>query len=138
VTGAVRELAEAAREHGKPITAAVFPTPSIARTLVRQDWDRWPLDRFFPMLYQSFYLEDIPWIGAGVREGIAALEAAASAAGARGARPINAGLYLPALDPPALAEAVVTAQEAGAAGVSMFEMDGLTDEHLAALVDATT
>ena len=138
VTGAVRELAEAAHEHGKPITAAVFPTPAIARTLVRQDWDRWPLDRFFPMLYQSFYLEDIPWIGEGVREGIAALEAAASVAGARGARPLNAGLYLPALDPAALAEAVATAREAGAAGVSTFEMDGLTDEHLAALRDATT
>ncbi|WP_428276457.1 family 10 glycosylhydrolase [Candidatus Palauibacter sp.] len=137
VTGVVRELAGAAHEHGKPITAAVFPTPSIARTLVRQDWDRWPLDRFFPMLYQSFYLEDIPWIGEGVREGIAALEAAAPTAGERDARPLNAGLYLPALDPPALAEAVATAREAGAAGVSTFEMDGLTDDHLAALVDAT-
>ncbi|MCY3698966.1 MAG: hypothetical protein OXH46_04895 [Gemmatimonadetes bacterium] len=138
VSGAVRELAAAAHEHGKPITAAVFPTPSIARTLVRQDWDRWPLDRFFPMLYQSFYLEDVPWIGEGVREGIAALDAAASTAGARDAPPLNAGLYLPALDPAALAEAVATARQAGAAGVSTFEMDGLTDEHLVALRDATT
>ena len=136
VTGAVHDVAAAAKAHGKPITAAVFPTPSIARTLVRQDWDGWPLDRFFPMLYQSFYLEDIPWIGEGVREGIAALEATASTLGAPAAPPLNAGLYLPALDPPALAEAVAAAREAGAAGVSLFEMDGLTDEHLAALGDA--
>ncbi|WP_420615812.1 hypothetical protein [Candidatus Palauibacter sp.] len=137
MTGVVRELAEAAHEHGKPITAAVFPTPSIARTLVRQDWDRWPLDRFFPMLYQSFYREDIPWIGDGVREGVAALAATDGDVRGGTATPLNAGLYLPALDPPALAEAVVTAREAGAAGVSTFEMDGLTDDHLAAIRDAT-
>ena len=66
----VRELADAVHGHGKPITAAVFPTPAIARRLVRQAWDEWPLDRVFPMLYHSFYLEDIPWIGDGVREGM--------------------------------------------------------------------
>ena len=137
VTGAVEGLAAAAHEHGKPITAAVFPTPSIARRLVRQDWDRWPLDRFFPMLYQGFYLEDIPWIGDGVREGVAAL--AATDRDVRGgvATPLNAGLYLPSLDPAALAEAVATAREAGASGASTFEMDGLTDAHLTALRDAT-
>ena len=123
VTGAVRDLAAAVHERGKPITAAVFPTPAIARRLVRQAWDEWPLDRFFPMLYQGFYLEDIAWIGEGVREGVALL----------GGTPLNAGLYLSSLEPGALAEAVATAREAGAAGVSLFEMHGLRDEHLAAL-----
>ena len=126
VTGAVRGLAEAVHRHGKPITAAVFPTPTIARTLVRQSWDDWPLDRFFPMLYQGFYLEDIAWIGDGVGEGVAALAG-------RGGRPLCAGLYLPSLDPEQLAEAVETARAAGADGVSLFEMDGLSEEHLAAL-----
>ena len=137
VTAAVRELAGAAHEHGRPITAAVFPTPSIARRLVRQDWDRWPLDRFFPMLYEGFYLEDIPWIEAGVREGVAALKASESDVRGGGVTPLNAGLYLPSLDPPALAEAVAAARGAGASGVSLFEMDGLTDAHLAALRDVT-
>ena len=136
VTGAVRELASAVHAHGKPITAAVFPTPTIARTLVRQAWDEWPLDRFFPMLYHSFYLEDIPWIGDGVREGVAALAGGAVNGGPRAGTPLNAGLYLPVLDPAQLAEAVGTARDAGAAGVSTFEMHGLTDEHLAALRDA--
>ena len=126
VTGAVRELAEEVHGHGKPISAAVFPTPAIARTLVRQAWDEWPLDRFFPMLYQGFYLEDVAWIGDGVREGVAALAG-------RGGTPLCAGLYLPSLEPAQLAEAVETARAAGAEGVSLFEMDGLTDEHLAAL-----
>ena len=133
VTGAVRDLAAEVRSHDKPITAAVFPTPTIARTLVRQAWDEWPLDRFFPMLYHSFYLEDIPWIGDGVREGIAALAGGDVEGGPRAGTPLNAGLYLPVLDPAQLAEAVETARDAGAAGVSTFEMHGLTDEHLAAL-----
>ncbi|MDE2803931.1 MAG: hypothetical protein OXN18_02175 [Gemmatimonadota bacterium] len=126
MTGAVRGLSEAVHRHGKPISAAVFPTPTIARALVRQAWDEWPLDRFFPMLYQGFYLEDIAWIGDGVREGIAAM-------GGRDGKPLCAGLYLPSLDPAQLAQAVETARTAGAEGVSLFEMDGLGDEHLAAL-----
>ena len=127
VTGAVRELARAVHDQGKPITAAVFPTPMPSRgRLVRQAWDEWPLDRFFPMLYHSFYMEDIGWIGDGVREGVSALDGT----------PLNAGLYLPSLDPAGLAEAVATARAAGAAGVSLFEMHGLTDEHLAALREA--
>ena len=44
-----------------------------------------------------------------------------------------AGLYLPDLPPAALAEAARVALGAGAAGVSLFEMDGATDEHLAVL-----
>ena len=150
VTGAVRDLADAVHERDKPITAAVFPTPTIARRLVRQSWDEWPLDRFFPMLYQGFYLEDIAWIGEGVREGVAALESGMAGAGGaprngvadapggvetgpRPGTPLNAGLYLPSLEPGDLGEAVATARGAGAAGVSMFEMHGLTDEHLEAV-----
>ena len=75
------------------------------------------------MLYHGFYQEDIAWIGDGVRKGVVAL----------GRTPLNAGLYLPSLDPAQLGEAVATARESGAAGVSLFEMHGLTDEHLVAL-----
>lgn len=45
----------AAHAHGKKITAAVFATPSLARQLVRQAWDKWPVDAVFPMLYHNFY-----------------------------------------------------------------------------------
>ena len=41
------------------ITAAVFPTPTIAKTLVRQDWTRWKLDAVLPMIYNGFYKEDV-------------------------------------------------------------------------------
>ena len=109
---------------GIRITAAVFPTPTIARTLVRQSWNEWPLDAFFPMLYNEFYREGLPWIGRGVKEDVAALPPG---------RPVYAGLHLPDLTPDALETAVRTAADAGASGVSLFEMDGLTDGHVAAL-----
>ena len=72
-----------------------------------------------------------------MREGVAALAATDPHVRPGPATPLNAGLYLPSLDPARLAEAVATAREAGASGVSTFEMDGLTDEHLAAIRDAT-
>jgi uncharacterized lipoprotein YddW (UPF0748 family) len=121
VTALVRDVAQAVRAAGKPLSAAVFPTPSIARRLVRQAWDAWPLDAVFPMLYQGFYNEPVAWIAAGVREGRAALPAD---------RPLYAGLYLPDLTPETLREAVRGAMDAGAAGVSLFEADGLTEAHL--------
>jgi uncharacterized lipoprotein YddW (UPF0748 family) len=129
VTGLVRRLTESAHAHGKPITAAVFPTPNLARRLVRQAWDWWPIDALFPMLYHEFYEEDIAWIGASVREGVTSLEAEV---------PLYAGLYLPSLTPDQLFTAVEVAIDAGAAGVSLFEMHGLTDDHLARLEEALT
>jgi uncharacterized lipoprotein YddW (UPF0748 family) len=123
VTGLVKVLAEAVHEEGKPITAAVFPTPSIARRLVRQAWDEWPVDAVFPMLYHSFYEEGLDWIGRGVREGLAAMAARESPA--LSPRRLYAGLYLPALSPEERIQAVGIARDAGAQGVSFFEMGGL-------------
>jgi hypothetical protein len=123
----VERLADAVRAHGKPVSAAVFPTPTIARRLVRQAWDEWPLDAVFPMQYNTFYEEDVDWVGEATREGVAALSRTT---------PLYSGLYLPRLAPDELGAAVRHALGAGAAGVSVFEMNGLTDEHLAALGDA--
>jgi uncharacterized lipoprotein YddW (UPF0748 family) len=124
VTAVVGALSQAAHGQGRAISAAVFPTPTLARRLVRQAWDEWPVDAVFPMLYHRFYREDVAWIGRAAREGVAAL---------RGRRPLHAGLYLPDLAPDELARAVRVAREAGASGVACFELRGLTDAHLAAL-----
>jgi len=121
VTGLVRVLADAAHGSGKKITAAVFPTPTLARQLVRQAWEEWSLDAVFPMLYHEFYVEDISWIGAATREGVGALPSRTQ---------LFSGLYLPDLTPEDLARAVRVALDAGAAGVSLFEMDGLSEAHL--------
>jgi hypothetical protein len=119
---------------GKPITAAVFPTPTIARRLVRQAWDEWPVDAVFPMLYHSFYEEGLDWIGTGVREGLAALAGPTTGAsptqgdpgsGRPSRRKLFAGLYLPSLSDEDRIQAVEIARDAGAQGVSFFEMGGL-------------
>ena len=123
VTGLVRMLADAVHGEGKPITAAVFQTPVIARRLVRQAWDEWPVDAVFPMLYHSFYEEGLEWIGQGVEEGLAAV--AAREPPDQSPKIIYAGLYLPSLSAEERIEAVEIARDAGAQGVSFFEMGGL-------------
>lgn len=124
VTQLVGVLARTVHARGKAISAAVFPTPALARMQVRQAWDKWPLDLVFPMLYHAFHREELAWIGRGVAEGVAALPAST---------PLVAGVHLPDLTPADLAQAVGLARAAGAAGVAMYDFGGLTDAHLAAL-----
>jgi uncharacterized lipoprotein YddW (UPF0748 family) len=120
----VTQLSQTVRAHNCQISAAVFPTPTLARMQVRQAWEKWPLDAVFPMTYHKFHNRDIPWIGTAAREGIGAIPAT---------EPLYAGLYLPDLDPNALVMAVNVVRDAGAAGISMFDSGQLTDAHLAAL-----
>jgi uncharacterized lipoprotein YddW (UPF0748 family) len=120
VTRLVEELAATVRMHGKRITAAVFPTPTIARTLVRQAWDQWPLDAFFPMIYHRFYRESVAWIEPATRHGVRSLPPDTA---------LYSGLYLPSLSPIEVGQAIEAAARGGARGVSLFELDRLTDEH---------
>lgn len=89
VTGLVEVLARTVHDRGKELSAAVFPTPSLARRLARQAWDEWPVNH-----------------------------------------------YVPALGAFDLGRAVAAARRGGASGVALFEMDGLTDDHLTALAEA--
>ncbi|MGQ0642661.1 MAG: hypothetical protein ACT4P6_18110 [Gemmatimonadaceae bacterium] len=127
ITALVTLLSRAVRGRGKEINAAVFATPTLARQLVRQAWDEWPLDAVFPMLYHHFYLEDVEWIGRATREGVQALAPSV---------PLYAGVFVPRLDPAQLARAVAITRDAGAAGVALFSMPRLTTAHLAALGSA--
>jgi uncharacterized lipoprotein YddW (UPF0748 family) len=112
VTRLVNRLVDVAHQKGKQITAAVFPSPSIARKLVRQDWTRWNLDAVLPMTYHSFYNEKIDWIESTVREGVRGLPPN---------RPLYAGLYLPDLKTESeFDQAVRSALAGGAKGVSLF------------------
>jgi len=125
VTRLVGELTEVTHAREKSISAAVFATPTLARRLVRQAWDEWPVDRVFPMLYYSAYARDVPWIGRSIEEGVAALRGSQTE--------LLAGLYIPALTPAELAEAIRLARDAGGAGFSLFDLNPLTDEHIAAV-----
>lgn len=112
VTRIVNRIAAAVKPLGKQLTAAVFPTPSIARRLVRQDWTRWDLDAVLPMTYHGFYEKPVGWIEEAVREGVAGLA---------GKRPLYPGLYLSMLQEEADYErAVAAARAGGASGIALF------------------
>ena len=117
INNVVNSLAEIAHKNKKSITAAVFPTPEIARRIVRQDWTNWNLDGVCPMIYHGFYREQVNWIGDAVEEGIHFL---------CGKFPLYAGVFLPdfkSMDE--LETGIKVAIENGASGVSLF---GSVDE----------
>lgn len=136
ITGIVNRLSDMAHAKGKEINAAVFPGPnSVAKKIVRQEWDKWNLDAFYPMLYNDFYLEPPAWVGTVTREGVEAI----------GNRvPLYSGLFIcpdPAnksmekdpeghgLLPGELGEAVRGAMENGATGICLFTPERMTDAH---------
>jgi uncharacterized lipoprotein YddW (UPF0748 family) len=105
----------------KMLSAAVFPSPDIARSLVRQDWDNWySLKEVFPMVYHNFYYEDIEWIGETTWAGVYAI---------KDHIPLYTGLYIPSLTPEQLNKAIKYAIDAGASGIALFEYGAMTEEH---------
>jgi hypothetical protein len=125
INNVVNQLAEVAKKHKKWITAAVFPTPEVARRNVRQDWTNWNLSAVFPMIYHKFYQEDVKWIGDAVEEGVHFLN---------GKFPVYAGLFLPDFENmDQLKQGITNALDKGAKGVSLF--GNVTPEVLSVLKD---
>jgi len=117
VTHLVKQLAAVVKKRHKMISAAVFPTPRMARKICRQDWDKWPLDAACPMTYNSFYNAGVDWIGDCVLENIHAVTF-----------PIYAGLYMPDLHEVAdFKKAIELVHRQGGAGVSLF--GDVSDNH---------
>jgi uncharacterized lipoprotein YddW (UPF0748 family) len=117
VTGLVNGyLVPAARAKGKIITAAVFPGPSMARIMVRQDWGKWDLDAFLPMLYNQFYNAGPEWVEQQTREGVSTVK-----------QPVYSGLSVQGMTEPVFTETVQLALKAGASGVSLFSDGGMDD-----------
>ncbi len=120
-------LVPAAHAAGKAITAAVFPGPTLARQMVRQDWGRWHLDAFLPMLYNSFYEAGPEWVEQQTREGALAVK-----------KPVYSGLFVHNMDR-AMFEATTGAALAGGAhGISVFSLSGMDDSKWEALRTITT
>lgn len=112
ITAVVNRLSDTTRQFKKKITAAVFPTPEIAKRNVRQDWVNWNLDGVCPMVYHGFYKEDVNWIGDAVAEGVKALH---------GRFPLYAGIFIPDFNSDEeIADGIQYALQNGAAGVSFF------------------
>jgi len=136
ITNIVSLLTEVAHSEGKQINAAVFPGPnSVAKKIVRQEWDKWSLDAYFPMNYNDFYLEDTKWIGEVTREAVTSLD---------NKKPVISGLFIcpnpenktkendpenHGLLPEELEDAIRESMENGAAGICLFTPNRMTEEH---------
>jgi len=121
VTETVDALTKAVHAKGVKINAAVFPTPTISKTLVRQEWDKWALDAYYPMNYNSFYQEKPEWVETCCVEGVEALA---------GRAPLYSGIYMPALENVEDFRTVIQgSKKGGAAGVCVFTPYGMNDEH---------
>jgi len=115
-------LVPAAHAKGKMITAAVFPGPSRAREMVRQDWGRFQLDAFLPMLYHVFYEAGPEWVRDQTKEGVAAVH-----------RPLYSGIFIHNLKVEEMTRTIRMAKQGGASGVSLFSADGMDAEKWRAL-----
>ncbi len=143
ITNVVNKLAAVVHEKGKKINAAVFPGPhSIAKKLVRQEWNKWDLDQVFPMNYNDFYMKDTQWIGDVTKEAVTSVN---------NKKPIISGLFIcpnpekkteeadpenHGLLPEELGAAIEQSMTNGAAGVCLFTPGRMTDEHWAAFEKA--
>lgn len=120
ITHLVNELAIRVRNGGKKITAAVFPTPDIARSLVRQNWPDWNLDAFFPMIYNHFYHKPVSWVGEAVAECRREIPATTS---------LYCGIYVPEMSPVETSQAYEYAMANGADGITIFPDHSMSQEH---------
>ncbi len=135
ITSIVNRLTDAIHTKDKKITAAVFPGPhSVAKKLVRQEWDKWNLDAFYPMNYNDFYLEGTEWIGEMCKEGVTSIN---------DRKPLYSGLFIcpdpesktrqkdpenHGLVPEELDAAIRESVENGAAGICLFTPGRMTEE----------
>ncbi|MBE0648002.1 MAG: hypothetical protein IH596_09475 [Bacteroidales bacterium] len=110
-------LRDLVHNHNLAITAAVFPTPAMSREMVRQDWDSWKLDAYFPMVYHNFYEKQVDWVQKVMEENKQQLPET----------PVICGLYLPALqEGNQFSLAVSSALTGGADGIALFEYRNVT------------
>ncbi len=118
ISRVVDKITKVVKADGGNISAAVFPGPSMAKSMVRQDWGNWHLDAYFPMIYNGFYFEGPEWIGRSVKESVQTVNGKAK---------IYAGLFMPDIKAN-FEEAIDAAFENGASGVSLF--DSPSEEYL--------
>lgn len=135
ITTMVGRLANVVHEQDKTINAAVFPGPSMAKKMVRQEWNTWDLDAVYPMNYNDFYLKGPEWVGEVVKEEVAAVN---------GLKPIYSGLFIcpnpknkskendpenHGLLPSEIGTAIKASMENGATGICLFTPERMKPEH---------
>ncbi len=101
------------KKRNKLASAAVFPNWES----VRQQWHKWDLDAFFPMLYHGFYNRGLDFVSEHTKKGIERLD---------GKKPIYSGIFMPDILPDDMSRAFEEARSAGASGISIFDLGGTT------------
>lgn len=134
ITDLVNRLTEVVHSKDKQINAAVFPGPSDAKKMVRQEWNKWNLDAFYPMNYNDFYLEGTKWVGDITKEEVMSV----------GNKPVFSGLFIcpnpekkvseadpenHGLLPEEIEAAIQESMENGAAGICLFTPGRMTEAH---------
>ena len=118
----VIQLRNQIEKAGLITSAAVFPTPDMARSMVRQDWDSWHLNYYFPMAYHSFYGKKYAWL-----RRVSKIDRASVGKGSK----IFTGLFLPALKKGnSLTKAMRASFKGGADGIAFFDLRSLNDSLL--------
>lgn len=142
ITNTVNGIAKVVHNKGKKLNAAVFPGPSIAKKLVRQEWDKWDLDAVYPMNYNDFYLKGPEWVGVVTKEEVVAVN---------NAKPVYSGLFIcpnpenktnendpenHGLLPSEIGTAIRESMENGATGICLFTPERMKPEHWTAFKKA--
>lgn len=141
VTNLVNVICKALHDNGYKVSADVFPGPhSYAEAMVRQQWNKWDCDMFFPMNYNDFYLEPAEWVGKVTEEEVMSTD-----------KPVMSGLFIchdwqnkaniedpegHGLSPDELKIAAKKALEANAAGLCLFTPERMTEAHWQAFDEA--
>ena len=140
ITLFVDRVARAVHEQGKKVSVDVFPGPSsYAEHMVRQQWNQWMVDMFFPMNYNDYYQEGPEWLQPVVEEEVQAAGNLPVMSGLRVSkhwkkegeekvRPSDFGL-----SPEDLKTAIRSSLAGGATGICLFKPSRMTEEHWVAL-----
>jgi len=127
VTDLVNLVYDEVHRHNKKLTAAVFPTPELAKELVRQDWTNWKIDAVMPMMYHQYYYEEHDWIEQATSEGKDLLPDSI---------PLYSGLFINEIKPEEFQKVVDYAIKGGGNGICLFNSNGMTSDQWVALQKA--
>lgn len=135
----VDKVSKAVHNLGKKVSVDVFPGPfTYAEHMVRQQWNQWMVDMFFPMNYNNLYEKGPEWLREVVAEEVESADGVPVVSSLRlcrdwknvteETRATSKGLL-----PSELAAAVRNSLAAGAKGVCLFNGPRMTPEYWAAL-----
>ena len=141
ITLFVDRITRTVHEAGKKVSVDVFPDPqSYAEKMVRQQWNQWMVDMFFPMNYNDYYGEDPDWIGEVVKEevegagNVPVMSALRTTLQKNGPGEVNALNF--GLTPAELKEAILNSLANGAKGICLYKPSRMNAQHWDALEEA--